>query len=168
MQTDNLESGKGWKKEFLCLRKWDVGLRYAYETQNKGIKNERRRPSPMWESGAPCRVGKRWKNLKNTEVWCSILWWLRCLKVDFLWSLLHTGFGDLNTSHHQTRTRSEFHDWVDLGGKRTAGVKEWDNPRLIRFRRSRVRGVTTRTFSQEFSEDGKEGTDLYITHGMGR
>lgn len=29
MQTDNLESGKGWKKEFLCLRKWDVGLRYA-------------------------------------------------------------------------------------------------------------------------------------------
>lgn len=38
------------------------------KVRTKVIKNEKRRPSLMQESGAPCRVRKLWENLKNTDV----------------------------------------------------------------------------------------------------
>lgn len=40
-------------------------------------------------------------------------------------SQTHSICGPLsNLAHHQTRTSSEFHDWVDLGRKGTAGVTD--------------------------------------------
>lgn len=100
------------------------------EVRAKVIKNEGKRPSPMQESGAPCMVEKWRENL------ITILWWLHYLEINpsvfpklSLKSARLSAWGSLpNPPYHQTRTSSEFHDWVDLvrggGAGKTAGVRE--------------------------------------------
>ena len=98
----------------------------------KGIKKEKRRPSkPVQESGAPCRVGKWWKSLKNTDVWCSVLRWLCGLKLSpsislkfSLKSAGHIGFRDLSSTLDTTKPEEVLNSTTGLIWAEN-GQQEW-------------------------------------------
>ena len=115
-----------------CFQDGSCSVRFLlHKKVRKRYKEGEEKAKPVQESGAPCRVGKWWKSLKNTDVWCSVLRWLCGLKLSpsislkfSLKSAGHIGFRDLSSTLDTTKPEEVLNSTTGLIWAEN-GQQEW-------------------------------------------